>query len=251
MDEDVPPSPRWRARRGGTGGWRRGMPRRCRCPRPRAGARGSCGAPSERRSPRTGGDPAGTELRLLAATGSPARREQALVDVADVTVREHGEALGRQVVDELGEHLLRGAAVVVGILAVGRRIEQRPLGHLPEPQEAQPVGPAVIEQKERWGDREVLARGVGRELPERGVDLRARLERVEPLELAEDERRVAEEVEAVVEPLVGAVLPGAQAAEREPCSRKCSPSAWVFERGGYPSARMSASNSFPWTSASE
>ncbi len=119
----------------------------------------------------------------------------------------------RAVHDLLGEaprerepgHLLPGPDL--GQLLVGARIEQRPLGHLPEPQEAQPVGPAVVEQEERWGDREVLARGVGRELPERGVDLRARLERVEPLELAEDERRVAEEVEAVVEPLAGAVLP--------------------------------------------
>lgn len=59
----------------------------------------------------------GAELRLLC---SP-RRQQALVDVAYVAVRERLEALRRKVEDELGEDVLRRTEVVVRILAVHER----------------------------------------------------------------------------------------------------------------------------------
>ncbi len=97
-------------------------------------------------------------------------------------------------------------------LLVCRRVQRRRASHRRQTEEARPIRlPAVEEEKRGWGG-EVLAERVLLELSDRPGEICVAVDRLVPLDLAENDRRVADQIQAVVEP---SAAPALQAVHRQ------------------------------------
>ncbi len=86
----------------------------------------------------------------------------------------------------------------LGQLLVVDLVEERPVSHGPRAEEPVELGLPAVEKEERRRRLEVLAAGVGDELALRFPERRRRVQGVVALDLAEDDGRVPDQVEAVV-----------------------------------------------------